>query len=74
MNKPREQGLNSRRSDDLSAAKSWLAQAEKAFAAANSIMAMISTSKMKKSKEEEVIYLATMAKIKGLTAEANAKK
>ncbi len=60
--------------DDLSAAKSWLAQAEKAFAAANSIMAMISTAKMKKTKEEEVIYLATMAKIKGLTAEAKAKK
>ena len=60
--------------DDLSAAKSWLAQAEKAFAAANSIMAMISTSKTKKAKEEEVIYLATMAKIKGLTAEAKAKK
>ena len=60
--------------EDLSAAKSWLAQAEKAFAAANSIMAMISTSKMKKAKEEEVIYLATMAKIKGLTAEAKAKK
>jgi outer membrane protein OmpA-like peptidoglycan-associated protein len=64
-----QQALN-----DLSAAKLWLAQAEKAFAAANSIMAMISTSKMKKAKEEEVIYLATMAKIKGLTAEAKAKK
>ena len=60
--------------EDLSAAKSWLAQAEKAFAAANSIMAMISTSKMKKAKEEEVIYLATMAKIKGLTAEAKDRK
>ena len=60
--------------EDLSAAKSWLAQAEKAFAAANSIMAMISTSKMKKAKDDEVIYLATMAKIKGLTAEAIAKK
>jgi len=60
--------------DDLSAAKSWLALAEKAFAAANSVMAMISTSKTKKAKEEEVIYLATMAKIKALTAEAIAKK
>ena len=60
--------------EDLSAAKSWLAQAEKAFAAANSIMAMISTSKMKKAKDDEVIYLATMAKIKGLTAEAIAKE
>ena len=60
--------------DDLSAAKSWLALAEKAFAAANSVMAMVSTSKTKKAKEEEVIYLATMAKIKALTAEAIAKK
>jgi outer membrane protein OmpA-like peptidoglycan-associated protein len=67
-------GAEQRAADDLSAAKSWLAQAEKAFAAANSVMAMISTSKMKKAKEEEVIYLATMAKIKGLTAEAIAKK
>jgi len=64
-----QQALN-----DLSAAKSWLAQAEKTFAAANSVMAMISTSKMKKAREEEVIYLATMAKIKALTAEAIAKK
>jgi hypothetical protein len=60
--------------DDLSAAKSWLAQAEKAYEAANSIMAMVSTAKMKRAKEEEVIYLATMAKIKGMTAEAKAKK
>jgi len=60
--------------EDLSAAKSWLALAEKAFTAANSVMAMISTSKTKKAKEEEVIYLATMAKIKALTAEAIAKK
>jgi outer membrane protein OmpA-like peptidoglycan-associated protein len=67
-------GAQQRALEDLSAAKSWLAQAEKAFAAANSVMAMISTPKMKKAKEEDVIYLATMAKIKGLTAEAIAKK
>lgn len=60
--------------DSLSAAKSWLTQAEKAFTAANSVVAMISTSKMKKAREEEIIYLATMAKVKGLTAEAIAKK
>lgn len=60
--------------DSLSAAKSWLTQAEKAFTAARSVMAMISTSKMKKAREEEVIYLATMARVKGQTAEAIAKK
>jgi outer membrane protein OmpA-like peptidoglycan-associated protein len=70
----RRAGAEQQASDDLSAAKSWLALAEKAFTAANSVMAMISTSKTKKAKEEEVIYLATMAKIKGLTAEAIAKK
>jgi outer membrane protein OmpA-like peptidoglycan-associated protein len=67
-------GAEQQASADLSAAKSWLSQAEKAYAAANSIMSMISTPKMKKAKEEEVLYLATMAKIKGLTAEAKAKK
>jgi outer membrane protein OmpA-like peptidoglycan-associated protein len=67
-------GAEQHASDNLSAAKSWLAQAEKSFAAANSVIAMISTPKMKKAKEEEIIYLATMAKIKGQTAEAIAKK
>ena len=67
-------GAEQHASDGLSAAKSWLVQAEKAFTAANSVMAMISTSKMKKAREEEVIYLATMARVKGLTAEAIAKK
>jgi outer membrane protein OmpA-like peptidoglycan-associated protein len=67
-------GAEQHASDNLLAAKSWLAQAEKSFAAANSVIAMISTPKMKKAKEEEIIYLATMAKIKGQTAEAIAKK
>ena len=31
--------------DDLTAVKSWLSQAEKAYEAANSIMAMVSTAK-----------------------------
>jgi outer membrane protein OmpA-like peptidoglycan-associated protein len=67
-------GAEQQAADDLSAAKLWLSQAEKAHAAANSMMSMISTAKMKKAREEEVLYLATMAKIKGLTAEAKAKK
>ena len=74
IDQARKAGAEQQAVDDLSAAKSWLAQAEKAYEAANSIMAMVSTAKMKRAKEEEVIYLATMAKIKGLTAEAKAKK
>lgn len=74
IDQARKAGAEQQAMDDLSAAKSWLSQAEKAYEAANSILARVSTSKMKRAKEEEVIYLATMAKIKGLTAEAKAKK
>ncbi|MFH2119515.1 MAG: OmpA family protein [Pseudomonadota bacterium] len=74
IDEARKAGAEQQAMDDLSAAKSWLSQAEKAYEAANSIMAMVSTAKMKRAKEEEVIYLATMAKIKGLTAEAKAKE
>ena len=69
IDQARKAGAEQLAQDDLSAAKSWLVQAEKAHEAANSIMAMVSTAKMKRTKDEEIIYLATMAKIKGLTAE-----
>lgn len=74
IDQARKAGAEQQAMDDLSAAKSWLSKAEKAYEAANSIMARVSTAKMKRAREEEVIYLATMAKIKGLTAEAKAKK
>jgi len=74
IDQARKAGAEQMATDDLSAAKSWLSQAEKAFEAANSVMAMVSTAKMKRAREEEVIYLATMAKVKGLTAEAKSKK
>ena len=74
IDQARKAGAEQQAMDDLSAAKSWLSQAEKAYDAANSILARVSTAKMKRAREEEVIYLATMAKIKGLTAEAKAKK
>ncbi|MFZ4439282.1 MAG: OmpA family protein [Syntrophales bacterium] len=70
----RKAGAEQQAMDDLSAAKSWLVQAEKTFEAANSIMARVSTAKMKRAREEEIIYLATMAKAKALTAETKAKK
>ena len=66
-------GAEQKALDDFSAAKSWLSQAEKAYDAAKSLLAMISTPSMKRAKDEEIIYLATMAKLKGLTAEAKAK-
>ena len=74
IDQARKAGAEQLAQDDLSAAKSWLVQAEKAYEAANSIMARVSTAKMKRAREEEVIFLATMAKTKGLTAEAKAKK
>jgi len=74
IDQARKVGAEQQAMDDLSAAKSWLAQAEKAYEAANSIMAMVSTAKMKRAREEEVLYLATMAKAKALTAETKAKK
>jgi outer membrane protein OmpA-like peptidoglycan-associated protein len=74
IDQARKAGAEQLAQDDLSAAKSWLVQAEKAYEAANSIMARVSTAKMKRAREEEVIFLATMARTKGLTAEAKAKK
>ena len=74
IDQARKAGAEQQAVDDLSAAKSWLSQAEKAYEAAHSIMARVSTVKMKRAREEEVIYLATMAKVKGLTAEAKSKK
>jgi len=74
IDQARKAGAEQQAVDDLSAAKSWLSQAEKAYEAAHSIMARVSTAKMKRAREEEVIYLATMAKVKGLTAEAKSKK
>ena len=70
----RKAGAEQHAMDDLSAAKSWLSLADKTYEAANSIMARVSTAKMKRAREEEVIYLATMAKAKALTAEAKANK
>jgi outer membrane protein OmpA-like peptidoglycan-associated protein len=74
IEKAEKAGALQQASDELSTAKSWLSQAQQAHAAATSIMSMISTTKTKKAKEEEVIYLATMAKVKALTAEAKAQK
>ncbi|MDP2268791.1 MAG: OmpA family protein, partial [Deltaproteobacteria bacterium] len=39
-----------------------------------SVLSRISTAKMKKAREEEVVFLATMAKLKAMTATAKAKR
>jgi outer membrane protein OmpA-like peptidoglycan-associated protein len=61
--------------DDLAQARSWLAQAEKQQASSQSILSR--TMKLVKSNEaavREVMYLASMAKVKAQTAEAKARR
>ena len=61
--------------DELAQARSWLAQAEKQRADSQSILSR--TMKLVKSDEaalREIIYLASMAKVKAQGAEAKARK
>jgi len=71
----RKAGAEQKAAGDLAAAKSWLSQAEKEYEARKSFLSrtkrMVSSDK---AKEEEIIYLATMARIKGQIAEAKAKR
>jgi outer membrane protein OmpA-like peptidoglycan-associated protein len=57
--------------DDLTAAKSWLAQAEKEYEAKKGILSRLTSSD---AKDQEILYLGAMAKAKAMTAEAKAKK
>ena len=59
--------------DEFASAKIWLAEAEKAYVDANSLLARINIVKGRQDSEEEITYLANMARIKSLTAEARAK-
>jgi len=74
IDQARKAGAEQKAYDDLSAAKSWLARAEKEYDEGKSFLARMSTDKARKARDEEIIYLATMAKIKGLIAENKAKK
>ncbi len=61
--------------DDLAQAKSWLAEAEKQHAESQSILSR--TMKLVKSNEaavREILYLASMAKVKAQIAEAKSRK
>jgi outer membrane protein OmpA-like peptidoglycan-associated protein len=57
--------------DDLMAAKSWLSQAEKEYEAKKGILSRLTSSD---AKDQEIIYLGTMALLKAQTAEAKARK
>jgi outer membrane protein OmpA-like peptidoglycan-associated protein len=57
--------------DDLTAAKSWLAQAEKEYEAKKGIFSRLTSSD---ARDQEILYLGAMAKAKAMTAEAKAKK
>jgi outer membrane protein OmpA-like peptidoglycan-associated protein len=74
IDQARKAGAEQKAYDDLSAAKSWLSRAEKEYGEARSFFARLSTDKTQKAKEDEIIYLATMAKIKATVAENKAKK
>jgi outer membrane protein OmpA-like peptidoglycan-associated protein len=57
--------------DDFMAAKSWLSQAEKEYESKKGLLSRLSSSE---AKDQEIIYLGTMAKLKAMTAETKARK
>ncbi len=70
----RKAGAEQKALDDFAAAKSWLLQAEKSYADSKSVISMLSTAKMKKAREEEIVFFATMSKLKAMIAVAKAKR
>lgn len=67
-------GANKDAVDDLATANSWLAEAEKTNSVINAVVTLTVTEEARKARSEEIVYLASMAKIKARTAEAKAKK
>ena len=74
IDQARKAGAEQKAYDDLSAAKSWLLRAEKQYDEARSFLSRLSSEKTQKAKDDEIIYLATMAKIKATVAENKSKK
>lgn len=74
IDQARKAGAEQKAYDYLSAAKSWLSRAEKEYTEARSFFSRMSSDKTQKAKDEEIIYLATMAKLKAMVAESKAKK
>lgn len=60
--------------DDLAAARSWYSQAEKAHESATSLLGRVATAAMKREREEEILYLARMARVKADTAAAKTRR
>ena len=67
-------GANKDAVDDLATANAWLAEAEKTNSLINAVVTLTITDEARKARSEEIIYLASMAKIKAQTAEAKARK
>ncbi len=57
--------------DDFMAAKSWLSQAEKEYEAKKGFFSRLGSSD---AKDQEIIYLGAMAKLKAMAADAKARK
>jgi len=60
--------------EDLAAARSWLSQAVSANSFFNNLVAIVLAPEVKKAREEEIVYLASMANLKAQAAEAKAKR
>jgi hypothetical protein len=67
-------GASKDATDDLATANAWLAEAEKANSLIGAVVSMAISDEAKKNRADEIVYLASMAKVKAQTAEAKAKK
>ena len=71
----RKAGAEMKAFEDLASAKSWLIRAEKEYALGKTLISKARKMVMEdRVREEEIIYLGTMAKLKAMTAEARARK
>jgi outer membrane protein OmpA-like peptidoglycan-associated protein len=71
IDQARRAGADKAALDDFMAAKSWLSQAEKEYEAKKGFLSRLGSSD---AKDQEIIYLGTMAKLKAMTSEAKARK
>ncbi len=67
-------GVNTIGQEDLAAAKTWLNAAQKELEKFKSGRTWLTSEKARRIKEEEVIYLATLAKIRAMIAENRVKR
>jgi outer membrane protein OmpA-like peptidoglycan-associated protein len=71
----RKAGAEMKAFEDLAAAKSWLARAEKEYADGKSLLSKARKMvREDKAHDEEILYLGTMSKLKAMTAEAKARR